>query len=148
MTGGIGEGGKASTEVVKKAQEVSNVKYSVSNNMFTFNRQFVRLAGLSGAIAVGLGAYGSHVVMMKHDIPEEQKNSFRTASMYHFFGTFGMIASSLSRYPVLSGALMAFGTTIFCGACYYYGLTGDASARKFAPFGGTTLIVAWLSLIL
>lgn len=39
--------------------------------------------------------------MMNNDIPEEQKNSFRTASMYHFFGTFGLVAASLTRYPAV-----------------------------------------------
>lgn len=38
---------------------------------------------------------------MKDDIPEVQKNSFRTASMYHFFGTFGLVASSMTKYPAV-----------------------------------------------
>ncbi|XP_037028329.1 transmembrane protein 256-like isoform X1 [Bradysia coprophila] len=147
-----GIGGKSSapvsTEVVKKAQEMSLAKSNIFKNLFAFDRQLIRLAGISGAIAVGLGAYGAHVVMMNDNIPEVQKNSFRTASMYHFFGTFGLVASSMTKYPAVSGTLMAIGTTIFCGACYYYGLTGDPSARKVAPFGGTALIAAWISFVL
>jgi uncharacterized membrane protein YgdD (TMEM256/DUF423 family) len=42
---------------------------------------------------------------------------------------------------------MAVGTSVFCGACYYHGLTGDQSVKKYAPYGGSTLIVAWLSLL-
>ncbi|KAJ6624810.1 Transmembrane protein [Pseudolycoriella hygida] len=146
---GIGENSsKASTEVVKTAKEITVAKSNVFKSLFTFDRQLIRLAGLSGALAVGLGAYGSHVVLMDSNIPEEQKNSFRVASTYHFFGTFGLIAASLTRYPAVSGTLMAIGTAVFCGSCYYYGLTGNTVARKFAPFGGTTLIAAWLSFIL
>lgn len=59
--GGIGEkSGTASTEVVKKAQEMSIVKNSIFKSLLSFDRQLIRLAGISGAIAVGLGAYGSH----------------------------------------------------------------------------------------
>jgi len=148
-TGGSNGNGKVQKEIAKKSKELGtpkNGKSIVAN--LPFNRNFVRLAGISGALAVGLGAYGAHVIMIKENIPEGQKHSFRTANMYHFIGTFGLVASSLSRFPILSGALMAIGTTVFCGACYYHGLTGDTSANKFAPFGGTTLIAAWLSLVL
>lgn len=118
---GIGEkSGTAAKEVVKKAPEMSVVKNNFFKSILSFDRQLIRLAGISGAIAVGLGAYGSHgkvrrieftgltftivwflVVMMNNNIPEEQKNSFRTASMYHFFGTFGIVAASLTRYPAV-----------------------------------------------
>lgn len=58
---GIGEkSGIASTEVVKKAQDVSIARSNIFKNILSFDRQLIRLAGLSGAIAVGLGAYGSH----------------------------------------------------------------------------------------
>jgi len=108
----------------------------------------VRLAGLSGALAVGLGAYGAHVIMMKDDIPDEQKHAYRTANMYHFVGTFGLVAAALGNRPVLTGVLMATGTILFCGSCYAHGMTGDSRVKKFAPIGGTALILAWLSLIL
>lgn len=120
MTGIGDKGAAASTEVVKKAQGVSFMKTNIFKSILSFDRQLIRLAGISGAIAVGMGAYGAHgkfcrniflkfdiynrifpVVLMKEDIPEEQKNSFRTASMYHFFGTFGIVASSLTRYPAV-----------------------------------------------
>jgi len=113
-----------------------------------FNRNLIRVAGLSGALAVGLGAYGAHVIMINDKIPDNQKNSFKTANMYHFLGTMGIVASSMGTYPKVSGTLMAVGTTIFCGSCYYFGFTGDTSLNKYAPVGGSTLILAWLSLIL
>lgn len=60
MKGAGEKGGTASTEVVKKAQEMSIAKTNIFKSLFSFDRQLIRLAGLSGAIAVGLGAYGSH----------------------------------------------------------------------------------------
>jgi len=118
------------------------------NVVVSFNRNLIRVAGLSGALAVGLGAYGAHVIMINDKIPDNQKHSFKTANMYHFVGTFGLVAASMASYPKVSGTLMAVGSTIFCGSCYYFGFTGDTSLNKYAPVGGSTLILAWLSLVL
>ena len=41
----------------------------------------VRLAGLSGAAAVGLGAYGAHVLnVAKEGVTEEQRKAFEVAN--------------------------------------------------------------------
>jgi len=124
------------------------VQKPMGPNGSPFNRNFVRIAGLSGALAVALGAYGSHVIEMSDKVDDERKRSFRSANLYHFIGTFGLIASSLAKYPSVSGGLMAAGTLVFCGSCYVYAVSGDAAYKKYAPYGGTTLIVAWLSLVL
>ncbi|XP_021960334.1 transmembrane protein 256 isoform X2 [Folsomia candida] len=148
MPGG-GGGNNGSKKDYKQGKNMSTKSNGNGNGLFLpFNRNLVRIAGLSGALAVGLGAYGAHVIMVNDKIPENQKHSFKTANMYHFIGTFGLIASSMSSYPKVSGFLMTLGTCVFCGSCYLYGFTGDQSMAKLAPFGGSTLIVAWLSLVL
>lgn len=62
MTGKITNGGsKVSLEVTKKSPDLSIWQKGIFNfSKISFDRQLIRLAGLSGAIAVGLGAYGSH----------------------------------------------------------------------------------------
>jgi len=149
--GGGGGNGNGNKNGSKRGSQSMSTKANGNGGKIPtlpFSRGLIRIAGVSGALAVGLGAYGAHVIMVNNKIPEDQKHSFKTANMYHFLGTFGLVAASLSSYPKLSGALMAVGTTVFCGACYYHGLTGDPSVKKFAPFGGSTLILAWISLIL
>jgi len=47
-----------------------------------------------------------------------------------------------------TGALFISGTLIFCGTCYYNGLTGDKTFNKYTPTGGMLLIAAWMSMIL
>jgi len=42
--------------------------------------------------------------MIKDDIPEDQKHSFRTANMYHFVGTLGLVASALGKHPKIVSA--------------------------------------------
>ena len=80
---------------------------------------FVRLAGLSGAAAVALGAYGAHC---KLDIgflntfsidsvhgyfsaftaeKQEMKRVYDTANFYHFVHTMALCAVPLARRPML-----------------------------------------------
>lgn len=35
---------------------------------------------------------------------------------------------------------------IFCGTTYYHAITQEKSLRKFTPYGGILLILAWLSM--
>lgn len=108
----------------------------------------VRLAGISGALAVALGAYGAHVLFKRDDIPEERKEAFDRANHYHCLHTLAILAAPLTRRPALVGTLLVVGTTVFCGSCYIYALTGNDAVKMAAPYGGTTLILAWLSMVL
>jgi len=105
---------------------------------------FVRLAGLSGATAVALGAYGAHTFNADK---ADMKKVYDTANFYHFIHTVALLAVPLSRKPVLTGALMVSGMTVFCGTIYYHALTEEKSLRKFTPYGGMLLIAAWLSMV-
>lgn len=93
------QGASSKTKESKKAISTKANGNGSPGGGIGFNRNVVRLAGVSGALAVGLGAYGAHVVMTNPDVPDEQKISFRTANLYHFIGTGGLIAASLGRFP-------------------------------------------------
>ncbi|XP_075146926.1 transmembrane protein 256 homolog isoform X2 [Haematobia irritans] len=96
---------------------------------------FVRLAGLSGATAVIMGAYGKHYLVKIIDAKEqsESKAVFETANRFHFLHS--------------TGSLMAAGTLLFSGPMYYRALTGDKTFTQVATCGGFCLIAAWLSLL-
>uniref|UniRef100_A0A2P2HYC2 Transmembrane protein 256 homolog n=1 Tax=Hirondellea gigas TaxID=1518452 RepID=A0A2P2HYC2_9CRUS len=110
-------------------------------------RIFVRLAGLSGAAAVALGAYGAHVFYQR-PTSEDLKQVYETANRYHFLHTIALLSVPLCRKPKLAGTLFAGGMLIFCGSCYYYALTGNRSVRQYTPYGGMMLIAGWLALVL
>lgn len=110
-------------------------------------RIFIRFAGISGAIAVALGAYGSHVFRHK-DVDPKLKDTFEIANKYHFIHTLALLAVPFARKPVLSGALMTTGIVLFCGSCYYHAITSNMAIRKVTPYGGFLLIFAWASLAL
>ena len=51
-------------------------------------------------------------------------------------------------YCFQSGSLMIGGMTVFCGTIYYHALTEEKTLRKYTPYGGVMLIMAWLTLVL
>ncbi|XP_011201533.2 transmembrane protein 256 homolog [Bactrocera dorsalis] len=136
---------KASTEVV-----AAKVMGSVIPPLWKLagrNHLFVRLAGLSGASAVILGAVGSHKLHPTHE-KDEMKTIFETANRFHFFHSLALLSVPLARYPAVTGGLLLVGTILFSGTLYYRAFTGDKQYARFAPYGGFCLIVGWLTLLL
>lgn len=66
---------------------------------------WIRLAGLSGALAVGLSAYGAHGLK---DLPDRRKTVFDTASKYHFIHSLAMLAVPLCNRPHLVRLISLF----------------------------------------
>ncbi|XP_048246870.1 transmembrane protein 256 homolog [Haliotis rufescens] len=108
---------------------------------------FYRLAGLSGAIAVAMGAYGAHVFRPSY-ADERLKDTFRTGYMIHLVHSVALMGTPMARRPVLVGSLMTVGTLLFSGSCYYHALSGNTSVRYITPYGGMMIICAWLAMTL
>ncbi|XP_041483280.1 transmembrane protein 256 homolog [Lytechinus variegatus] len=106
---------------------------------------FVRIAGISGALAVALGAYGAHG--MKNQ-PPDVKHTFETGNRYHFLHTLALLGVQFTNHPSLSGSLLALGMVLFSGTCYFSALTGSTALNRLAPIGGLTLIAGWASMAL
>ena len=105
-----------------------------------------RLAGLAGASGVGAAAYGAHGLS---DADAHSQRAFANGNRMHLLHSIMIaVAPTLQpRSPLLSGTLFAAGIAVFSGSCYAAALTGVRENGRFAPVGGTTLIVAWLSLV-
>jgi len=122
------------------------IVHEVTEVMAPSGRIFVRIAGVSGLLAVGLGAYGAHV-LKPGSAQENLKLTFETASRYHFFHTLALLAVPLTNRPNLTGTLFCLGTLLFSGSCYAYALTENESIRRVTPYGGMLLMAAWASMI-
>lgn len=61
---------------------------------------FIRIAGVMGASAVILGAYGAHRTYPK-DRAQELKAVFETANRFHFFHTLALFGVPMCRNPKL-----------------------------------------------
>jgi len=107
---------------------------------------FVRLAGLSGALAVALGAYGAHVMRPGHVDPQ-LISVFETGNRYHLLHSITLLAVPLTRRPQLVGSLISAGMLLFSGSCYFHALTGNTAFRQVTPYGGMLLIAGWVSMI-
>jgi len=107
---------------------------------------FVRLAGLSGALAVAMGAYGAHVMKPGHADPY-LITVFESGNRYHLLHSITLLAVPLTKRPQVVGSLISAGMLLFCGSCYFHALTGNASVRQVTPLGGMLLIAGWISMI-
>ncbi|CAG2251293.1 transmembrane protein 256 homolog isoform X1 [Mytilus edulis] len=113
------------------------------------SRHFVRLAGLSGAVAVAMSAYGAHG--FKDDESKEmaqRKKIFDSGNHMHLIHSLALLGSPLTRRPVLVGSLLTLGILVFSGSCYYNAMTGDKRVRMITPYGGMAFILAWLAMML
>lgn len=106
---------------------------------------FIRIAGISGALAVALGAYGAHGMKGQS---VEVKHTFDTGSRYHFIHTLALLAVPLTRNPTLVGSLLTAGMLLFSGTCYFSSLTGITTLNRLAPIGGMALIAGWACMAL
>lgn len=62
---------------------------------------FVRLAGLSGAAAVVLGAMGAHRTFPEPETKEDLRKIFDTANRFHFLHTLALVTVPLCRRPAI-----------------------------------------------
>ncbi|OWF49687.1 transmembrane protein 256 homolog [Mizuhopecten yessoensis] len=128
----------------KQIKEVETVIIREST-MALAGRNFVRLAGLSGSVAVCMAAYGAHG-MSKAE--EKKKRIYDIGNNFHLIHSVALLGTPLCNRPILVGGLMTMGTLVFCGSCYVYSLTGNDRIRYVTPYGGMMLIVAWLLMVL
>jgi uncharacterized membrane protein YgdD (TMEM256/DUF423 family) len=114
------------------------------------DRIFLALAGLSGAIAVGTGAFGAHG--LKARLPPDLLAIWHTGASYHLSHALALVGAAWAaqRFPgaasTAAGWLFVAGTVIFSGSLYALALTGVRALGAVTPFGGVAFIAGWLAL--
>lgn len=117
--------------------------------------KYLRIAAISGAIAVAIGAFGSHG--LKPYMSLAQQGTFKVGSTYHFIHTVVLlvIAFNINKYPKLKWSfnLILAGIICFSGSLYLLSLKqlfgGDAInfLGPITPIGGLLFIAGWLNLL-
>ncbi|MCX4026573.1 DUF423 domain-containing protein [Endozoicomonas sp. SM1973] len=104
--------------------------------------------GISGALAVMLGAFGAHG--LKSRLAENLLTVYQTGIQYHFYHTLalGFVALALYRWPgstLLSVAGWSFiiGILLFSGSLYLLAVTGIKWLGAVTPIGGVAFIIGW-----
>lgn len=118
------------------------------------NRQIL-LAGLSGFLAVALGAFGAHALKVK--LAETGfLETWHTAALYHLLHSAALLGAALgadllgpgnekaARDLRLSCTFWGVGLLLFSGSLYALSLTGLKPLGGITPFGGVALLVGWL----
>jgi len=104
----------------------------------------LRLAALSGASAVLLGAFGAHGLAARTADPKLLK-TWETAAHYQLVhaAVWALCAVGGNR-P--AGALFATGSLLFSGSLYALVLSGRRWLGAVTPVGGVLLTCGWLAL--
>ena len=115
-------------------------------------KNILTIAGISGALAVGIGAFGAHG-LEPILIQNGRLDTFETAVNYHFYHTLGLLGLGILAlhkpdWKEISSAswAMVLGILIFSGSLYVLCLTGITWLGAITPIGGIGFIVGWLTL--
>lgn len=111
---------------------------------------FLVLGGINAAVAVALGAAGTHLLRGQLAL-NDPSGWFAVALQYHQYHALGLILVGLavlrfplSRWFASAGIFMLIGITLFCGSLYWLSLVGSTPLHAAIPFGGGAFIAAWL----
>ncbi|MFN7781334.1 MAG: DUF423 domain-containing protein [Lysobacterales bacterium] len=105
------------------------------------NRLLGALGGVACATAVGLGAYASHAAS------GQAQSWLQTSALYLFLHGLALLVLSPRaerRFEQAALSAIAAGMLLFCGSLIGAALFGWPT--RLAPIGGSTLILAWLTL--
>jgi uncharacterized membrane protein YgdD (TMEM256/DUF423 family) len=111
----------------------------------------VRLAALSGFLAVAFGAFAAHGA--KDARAEELLHTGSLYQMTHALAVFGWLALRLAgkddangRTGVATPALFLIGTVLFSGSLYALAFGAPRMLGMVTPFGGLCFLAGWLLL--
>ena len=111
------------------------------------------LAGLSGFLAVALGAFGAHGLenMLEGSADAAKRLEWwQTAARYHLlhslaigFSAWLTTVKKTGVFAITAGSLFGIGILIFAGTLYVMALGGPRWLGAVTPFGGLTLLAGW-----
>lgn len=116
-------------------------------------KHFLLIAGLSGLLAVILGAFGAHG--LKGKITPELLAAFQTGVQYQFYHTLALflVALVLFRFPDVSlfhwvGYAFVVGMVLFSGSLYAMAFGGPRWLGPITPLGGLCFMAGWLMMVI
>ncbi len=113
---------------------------------------WITITTIYGAVAVIMGAFGSHV--LKNSLNEVTMQWWKTAVFYHLSHTLLLLVVAFmmrfyqSRWLKRSALATAWGILLFSGSLYLMALTGFKWFGLITPIGGVGFILGWLFLSL
>ena len=105
-----------------------------------------RVAGIWGALAVALGAFGAHGLKQVVTDPHLLE-VWDTGARYHLVHAVALLGvAAHPNSPAWAGRLFLLGTLFFSGSLYAMALTDVRILGAVTPIGGVCFIAGWLVL--
>jgi hypothetical protein len=101
-------------------------------------------AGLLGAIAIALGAFGAHGFKDRLALIPEAAGWWQTATFYLL--THAVAVGAIAGRSVWPARLWSIGGAIFAGTLYAMALGAPRWCGAITPIGGSLLIAGWVVL--
>lgn len=115
------------------------------------HKLFIQYAAISGAITVGLGAFGAHA-LKERLLNSGYLDTFQTAVSYQMYHSLALLFIGIlyMKYPSgllnYSGYAMMVGILLFSGSLYLLCLSGIKWLGAITPIGGLSFIIGWVLL--
>jgi uncharacterized membrane protein YgdD (TMEM256/DUF423 family) len=115
-------------------------------------RTTLRMASVSGFLAVALGAFGAHG--LKPLLSADLLQVYQTGVQYHLLHTVVLLALGIwqlvqpQRWLDRAAIMMLLGIVLFSGSLYLLAVTGIRILGVITPFGGVSWLAAWLMLFM
>lgn len=114
---------------------------------------FAAIAGVSGFLAVLLGAFGAHALRKRLSV--EHLAIFQTGVQYQMYHTLAILAVALLQFwasPsgmfVVAGYLFTIGIVLFSGSLYLLATTGNRVFGPITPLGGLAFLAGWICVVI
>jgi uncharacterized membrane protein YgdD (TMEM256/DUF423 family) len=102
----------------------------------------MRLAAVTGALGVALGAFGAHGLRQVVDDPG-LLDVWDTGARYHLVHAVALLAVARADVPRWVPRLWVAGIVLFSGSLYAMTLTGVRALGAVTPLGGLCFIAGW-----
>jgi uncharacterized membrane protein YgdD (TMEM256/DUF423 family) len=111
------------------------------------NKFWLIISGISGFLAVAFGAFGAHG--LKSALSPEMMDLYKTGVLYHLIHSAVLLAISLKEDKRFYRSAFFFlaGIILFSFSLYLYALSGITAFAIITPFGGISLLIGWLLII-
>ena len=122
------------------------------------SRRTLCAAGICGAIAVAIGAFGAHGLGgfladsgLDAELAEKRLDQFDVGARYHLAHAVALLAISAfqigsPRSRLVAAIAMVAGIVLFSGSLYLLVLTNQTWLGAVTPLGGLSGIIGWTSL--
>jgi uncharacterized membrane protein YgdD (TMEM256/DUF423 family) len=108
------------------------------------SRTTLRLAGVCGAAAVLIGAFGAHG--LKNVLSEAQLTIYETGVRYHAYHALALLVCGVRGSLRIAPWCMLLGILLFSGSLYALALSDIRWLGAITPLGGLAFVVGWLAL--